>query len=188
MKGSVSIILFAALLTFSFSAEKAGWVVDVSSAVAESSSKSSGDSKSSSKSSGDSKSSSKSSEDSTSKSSGGSSKVTICHVTSKSDSSSKSDSTSKSDSSSKSDSTSTSGCSSDASSITITVDSSAWPAHEAHGDSMGACVAPTCMCPPGVCSCTCADGGPGEPDAGSPTPTSSSVPASSSSHREIMGQ
>ncbi|PJA32646.1 MAG: hypothetical protein CO187_03320 [Zetaproteobacteria bacterium CG_4_9_14_3_um_filter_53_7] len=129
-------------------------------------SKSSDDSKSSSKSSDDSKSSGKSSDDS--KSSGKSSDD--------SKSSSKSDEGSSSGASS--------GCFSSAKTLTLSVASSAVPAHLDHGDSLGACdgVTPSCVCPPGVCSCVCADGTPGAANE------AAGQSSSSSTHREIMGQ
>ena len=72
---------------------------------------------------------------------------------------------------------------------TLSVAESAVAAHLAHGDSMGECVdpdagggSPSCVCPPGVAACVCADGTPGAGGGAG----SSSTPASS--HREIMGQ
>ncbi|GAV21255.1 hypothetical protein MMIC_P2237 [Mariprofundus micogutta] len=75
---------------------------------------------------------------------------------------------------------------------TLSVGESAVPAHIAHGDTMGECAVseggggeggtpPSCVCPPGVSSCICADGTPG-------TSGGAATPSSSSSHREIMGQ
>jgi len=74
---------------------------------------------------------------------------------------------------------------------TMSVGKSAVPAHLAHGDSMGECVAvesdeeeevavPGCVCPAGVSSCVCPGG-----STGSPGPVSS---GSSASQREVHGQ
>jgi len=44
---------------------------------------------------------------------------------------------------------------------TIAVSKSALSAHLSHGDTVDAC--PSCICPPGVSSCICADGMSGSP-------------------------
>ena len=190
MKNSMLVIFFAAMLTLAFSSETGTFAFDVPSADAKSDSKSK-DKKSKDSKSKDSKSKDSKSKDSKSKDS--KSKDSKSKDSKSKDSKSK-DSKSK-DSKSKDKEKKETIChyppGNPENMQTLSVGESAVPAHLAHGDTMGECVesedegaggAPSCVCPPGVSSCVCADGTPGSSGGAS----SSSTPASS--HREVMGQ
>jgi len=55
---------------------------------------------------------------------------------------------------------------------TMEVAQPAVSAHLAHGDTLGACAPPACVCPPGMASCVCADGTPGSPGVSISPPSS----------------